>query len=304
MTIMKTRRELLLEALATAGLLGAAGVLGAERVFAAGEAAPARAGKAGRRPRGFRIGACDWTIGKMADPAALELARTLGLDGLQVDIGRENNFPVLKPEVQAQYQEKIKATGMRVSTLAMGVLNSNPYFSEPRAQEWLSGAIDACKPLGARGILLAFFGKGDLRPDPKNIETVTAKLKEIAPKAEQARVRLLIESQLPAETLMKIIESVGSRAVGAYYDVGNCQRCGYDIVKEIKLLGKHIGEFHAKDNNLYGKGQINFPAVRQAMDEIGYRGWIHIEGDKFPNGMLKDCPVDAAYLRTVFPKQV
>ncbi|MSU62015.1 MAG: hypothetical protein EXS31_06415 [Pedosphaera sp.] len=30
------------------------------------------------RPR-FKIGACDWSIGKMADPAALEVAKQIGL---------------------------------------------------------------------------------------------------------------------------------------------------------------------------------------------------------------------------------
>lgn len=300
---IKTRRELLLDALKAAGVMTAAGLIGPEAILAQEAAAPT-AGKGRKGPRGFRIGACDWTIGKRSKPEALELAKSLGLDGIQVDVGGPDKFPGFDPEVQKQYQEKMQATGMRISTLALGIFNSKPYVSEPKAQEWLASTIDACKPLGARGILMAFFSKGELLGKPKDIETVIAKLKEIAPKAEQARVRLLIESYLPAETLMDILEKVGSQAVGVYYDVGNTHRKGYDNVKEIKLLGKHIGEFHAKDNNIYGKGEIDFPAVRKAMDEIGYRGWMHIEGDKFPEGMEKGVRDDVAYLRTVFPKQV
>lgn len=305
--MMKTRRELLLDGLRAAGALTVAGLAGTGPLLAAAQDDAAKAGKKGgkkgRGPRGFRIGACDWTIGKRGNPEALTLAKQLGLDGIQVDVGGPDKFPPQQAEVQAKYQELVKSTGMRISTLALGIFNSKPYFKEPAAQEWLSKSIDACQPLGARGILLAFFSAGDLRKDPKDIETTIAKLKEIAPKAEQANVRLLIESWLPAETLMKILEKVGSPAVGVYYDVGNTFRCGYDNVKEIKLLGKNIGEFHAKDNNLYGKGEINFPGIRKAMDEIGYRGWIHIEGDKFPNGMMKDTPTDAEYLRTIFPRQ-
>ena len=30
----------------------------------------------------FKIGVCDWTAGKRADPAALEVAKRLGLDGI------------------------------------------------------------------------------------------------------------------------------------------------------------------------------------------------------------------------------
>lgn len=308
--MMKSRRELLLDGLRAAGVLTVAGLAGSGAILAEAQDDAAKAGKKGGKkgkkggaPRGFRIGACDWTLGKRANPEALTLAKQLGLDGIQVDVGGPDKFPGQDPVVQAKYQELIKSTGMRISTLALGIFNSKAYFKEPAAQEWLSKSIDACGPLGARGILMAFFSNGDLTKDPKDIETTIAKLKEIAPKAEQARVKLLIESYLPAETLMMMIEKIGSPAVGVYYDVGNTFRRGYDNVKEIKLLGKNIGEFHAKDNNLYGKGQIDFPAIRKAMDEIGYRGWIHIEGDKFPNGMMKDMPTDAEYLRTIFPKQ-
>ena len=36
---------------------------------------------------GFKIGVCDWTLGKRSDPAALAMAKRLGLDGVQVDLG-------------------------------------------------------------------------------------------------------------------------------------------------------------------------------------------------------------------------
>ena len=41
--------------------------------------------------RGFRIGACDWSLGKSSDPASFELARRIGLDGVQVNIGGPTN---------------------------------------------------------------------------------------------------------------------------------------------------------------------------------------------------------------------
>lgn len=303
MSIMKTRRELLRDGLTLAGVAATAGLVGPRTLFAADEAATKTAA-AKPAMKGFKIGACDWTIGKAANPAAFDLAKKLGLDGLQVEIGGPPNFPTFKPEVQKQFLAKMKETGLEISTLAMGTLNGNPYVSDPRAQQWVSDTIDACGPLGAFGFLMAFFGRGDLRGDPKKLETLIAKLKEMAPKAEKANVKLLIESQLDAPTLMKVIEGVGSPSIGVYYDVGNTQRLGYDIIKEIHLLGKNIYEFHAKDNNIYGKGQINFPAVRKAMDDIGYRGWIHIEGDRFPNGMEEGCKQDAEYLHQIFPKQV
>ena len=105
---------------------------------------------------------------------------------------------------------------------------------------------------------------------------------------------------------MDIIERVGSPAVKVYYDVGNSKKRGYDIYREIRALGKeNICEFHAKDyQGTFGKGEIDFEAVRRAMDEIGYRGWLHVESVKMPHGRDETVRRDAQYLRTVFPRHL
>ncbi len=55
-----------------------------------------------------------------------------------------------------------------------------------------------------------------------------------------------------------MIEKVASPALQVYYDVGNSTDKGYDIYKEIRLLGKRICQFHFKDGNyLLGKGRID-----------------------------------------------
>jgi len=258
------------------------------------------------RPLGFKIGACDWTLGKRTDPSALEVAKKLGLDGIQVDLGDpKDDLPLRKPEVQQRYLEARKQTGVAISSLAIGALNEVPLKSDPRAAQWVSDSVDICKVFGVNVVLLAFFSKGDLRDDKQGTEVVIARLKEIAPKAEKAGVTLGVESWLDADQHMEILDRVGSPAVQVYYDVGNSQKRGYDIFKEIRFLGKHICEFHAKDNDdLYGKGTMDFPEVRRAMDDIGYRGWMHIEGTKLPLGPEESVRYDLEYLRGVFPPEV
>ena len=262
----------------------------------------------GRRARaatqGFKIGACDWTLGKRSDPAALEVAKRLGLDGIQVDIGNPNNgMPVLKREVQRNYLEMAKKQQVEIGSLAIGTLNEFPYKSDPRAEGWVEAAVDACKALGVRVVLLAFFGNGDLQNDPVGVDAVVERLKRVAPKAEKAGVSLGFESWLNAEQHLTILRRVGSPALRVYYDVGNMHKQGYDIYKEIRILGKNICEFHAKDyDDLYGKGSIDFKRVRAAMDDIGYRGWIHMEGTRMPLGLEESIKYDERYLRTIFPR--
>jgi L-ribulose-5-phosphate 3-epimerase len=98
---------------------------------------------------GFKIGACDWTLGKRTDPSALEVAKKLGLDGIQVDLGSpEDNLPLRKPEVQQKYMQVRKETGIAISSLAIGALNDVPLKSDPRAAQWVSDSVDICKVFG------------------------------------------------------------------------------------------------------------------------------------------------------------
>ncbi len=276
----------------------------------AGAAALAAATSGNRTLRasapGFKIGACDWTLGKRSDPAALEMAKHLGLDGIQVDIGSpKNGMPVLKREVQQVYLEMAKRHQVEVGSLAIGTLNENPYKSDPRAERWVEAAIDACTAFGVKVVLLAFFGEGDLQDDPAGVDEVVERLRKVAPKAERAGVLLGFESWLNAEQHLDILRRVGSPALRVYYDVGNMHKQGYDIYDEIRRLGENICEFHAKDyDDLYGKGSIDFRKVRAAMDDIGYRGWIIMEGTRMPLGLEESIKYDERYLRTIFPRTI
>jgi hypothetical protein len=116
-------------------------------------------------------------------------------------------------------------------------LNNIPYKSDERTIAWVSDSIDACKAMGCRVVLLAFFGNGDLKGDKAGTDEVVRRLKDVAPKAEKAGVILGIESWLSAEEHVDIIDRVGSPAVQVYYDVANSEKMGYDIYREIRWLG-------------------------------------------------------------------
>ncbi|MCX5639180.1 MAG: sugar phosphate isomerase/epimerase [Planctomycetota bacterium] len=255
---------------------------------------------------GFKLGVCDWTIGKRTDPASLELAKRIGLDGVQVDFGDgQDKLPLCNPDLQKKFLEEAKKHNIQIASFALGTLNSVPYKSDPRAERWVSEAIDATRAMKVKVILLAFFGNGDLKNDKKGTEVVVERLKKVAPKAEKAGIYLGLESLLSAEQHLDILKRVGSPAVKVYYDVANSHGQGYDIYKEIRLLGKQICEFHAKDyDDLYGKGSIDFKEVRRAIDDIGYCGWLVMEGTKMPLGVEESCRYDAEYLRQIFPPKV
>lgn len=252
--------------------------------------------------RGFKIGACEWSLHK-ADPTCFELAKRIGLDGVQVDLGRvKDHLKLRQPEVQSAYLQAAKASGMEIASLAMAELNNVALKSEPVAALWLRDAVEVTKALGVRVVLVAQFHKGDLKDDGPGIERTVTVLKELAPRAEKAGVILGIENYLSAEENLDILDRVGSSAVQVYYDVGNSTDKGYDIYQEIRMLKGHICEFHAKDGGfMLGKGRVDFAKVRAAMDEIAYRGWIQIEAAS-PNDLISDYRMHLEFLRGIFPK--
>ena len=252
----------------------------------------------------FNIGACDWSIGMRGKTGAMALARELGIDGVQVSMGSvEGDLPLRQPDVQRAYREAAAASGVRIGGVALDVLNQVPYKSDPRTEQWVSDSIDCAGALDVRVILLAFFERGDLRNDADGQTEVVRRLTRVSRKAEEHGVILGIESWLSASDHLRIIDAVGSPNVQVYYDVANATQMGYDISAEIRQLGrKHICEFHAKENGfLLGQGRIDFAAVRKAMDDIGYSGWIQIEG-AIPKGkpMLDSYVENVRFMRSLF----
>jgi sugar phosphate isomerase/epimerase len=250
----------------------------------------------------IRFGVCDWTIRKTGTPEAFELAATLGLDGVQVSlVPRGESLALLEEGLRQTYQQTVQRTGVEIASFCIGELNNVPLKSDPRAERWVAEGIEVASAMKVGLILIPFFGKGDLKDDPAGTEAVIQSLKRLAPRAEKAGIILALESTLSAEAHQKIIGAVGSPAVAVYYDVGNSQEAGYDIGREIRLLGGRIAQFHAKDyQDLFGKGSLDFSAVRSAMQDIGYSGWLVLEEVKLPLGMEQSIQKDLEYLKSVF----
>ena len=113
-----------------------------------------------------------------------------------------------------------------------------------------------------------------------------------------------LETYLNAQEHIRILDAVGSAAVQVYYDVCNMHQSGYDIYQEIRQLGRdRICEVHAKENgHLLGQGQIDFPKVKLALDDIDWTGWLIIEGATVKSKSLEECYTEnQRYLRSVFP---
>jgi sugar phosphate isomerase/epimerase len=266
---------------------------------------PALRALAADEKRRFQIGACDWSIRSRGTPDALAMAKRIGLDGVEISFGRPGDkYDLRKEEVRRQYLQAAEEQGVAISSLAMGVLNQVPYASDPDAEKWVRECVEVMPKLDQKVVLLAFFGKGDIKGKRNLEDEAIRRLKRVAPAAEEAGVVLGIESWLDADDHLRILDGVGSPAVRVYYDVANMEHQGYDLYREIRRLGRErICQVHCKENGfLLGQGRVDFVKVKEALDEIGWSGWLIIEG-AVPRGqsMVDSYVHNQKYLRSVFP---
>jgi len=122
-------------------------------------------------------------------------------------------------------------------------------------------------------------------------------VQKLIPVAEKAGVIIALENVwnnlwvLP-KLQAQWVASFQSPWVRAYFDIGNHVK--YAPPQEwIHTLGKLIVKCHVKDFKLDADGHggtfvhprdgsINWPAVRKALDDVGYNGWLSIEDGGLP----------------------
>jgi len=116
-----------------------------------------------------------------------------------------------------------------------------------------------------------------------------ANIRKILPEAEAAGIKIAIEEVwnkflLSAPEMARYVDEFGTPAVGAYFDVGNVVEYGYpqEWIRDLgkRVLKVHIKEYASKNrwNYALGEGgQIDWPAVRSALVDVGYDGWLTAE---------------------------
>jgi hexulose-6-phosphate isomerase len=115
-----------------------------------------------------------------------------------------------------------------------------------------------------------------------------ANIRKLIPDAERHGIKIAIEEVwnrflLSPTEFVRYIDEFDSPWVGAYFDVGNVVEYGFPQ-EWIRELGKRILKVHVKEyakakrfEYPLGEGEIDWPAVRQALLDVGYEGWITAE---------------------------
>ena len=242
----------------------------------------------------LQIGVTDWDLlgihyfrHKTPRPEAVGLAKRLGFDGLEINLGRRpDRIPLNDPPLQQRFRDESQRHDLPIASTCLDILHQNFLKSDPLGVRWVRQAIPITRALGAHLVLLPFFGEGGLH-DRQDMDRVAEILKDLAPEAEEAGVVLALENLLSARDNAYLLDRIASPAVRLYYDVGNAAHQGYPVLEEIRWLGtERIAQFHLKDNPHYlGEGELDFGRILETIAEIGFHGWGVLETTS-PSGDL------------------
>ena len=296
-----TRRTALLTA------AGGVGLVPARRAAAADEPDPRR-GSAKRYDMKKSINL--WAFpypGRMTLRECLQLARDAGFDGIELNYDLEND---LSPKATAKDLRAIRATAEAIGIAISGVcsflywpysLTDNDPARRARGLELARSMIRAAHELGTDNLLVVpgavhIPWRADHEPVPNDVCDRRAReaVAQLVPLAEELGVSLNIENiffngylMTPAE-MNAFVDHFESDRVRVHFDTGNIMLFQFPE-HWVAALGGRIKNVHFKEFTKKGTdhslesfrplldGTTDWPAVMEALDRVGYRGYLTFE---------------------------
>lgn len=220
-----------------------------------------------------------------------QAARAAGFDGVEPNSHLDRN-EVLKA---------MNATGLPASSVCGSQHWKSPLsHPDPKVREEglaaLKVTLEDAKAYDADTVLLVPGRVSDTVSYDECWNRSTEEIKKMIPLAEKMKVKIAVENVwnnflLSPMEAADYVDQFNSPMIGFYFDCGNILAFGWPE-QWIKILGKRIAKIHIKEYSrkiadAQGKsagfkvklqeGDVNWPAVMRALDDIGYRNWATVE---------------------------
>jgi len=245
-----------------------------------------------------------WSFPQGTIKDSLKLAKDAGFEGVELALNGEGELSLGSTEREIlQIRSMAEDMGLSLYSLSSGLcwdyrLSDDDAGNRQKAKDMIKKQLEIAKLLGADtalvipGVVNVEFSQ----PEKKVAYDVVYNraiegINELKAYAEELKVNIGLENVwnkflLSPMEMKDFIDKIGSEYVGSYLDVGNTLYCGYPE-DWIRILGSRIKKVHFKDyrmaaGGLHGfvdllAGDVDYPEVCRALDEIGYDGWVSAE---------------------------
>lgn len=245
-----------------------------------------------------------WSFPQGTVKESLMLAKKAGFEGVELALNGEGELSMQSTEKEiAEVRKMAQDIGVELYSLSSGLcwdyrLSDDDKAMREKAKDIIKKQLDTAKILGADTVLVI--------PGVVNVEFSSPEKKvaydivyeralegiyELKAYAESLKVSIGLENVwnkflLSPMEMRDFIDKIDSEYVGSYLDVGNTLYCGYPE-DWVRILNKRIKKVHFKDyrmqaGGLHGfvdllAGDVNYPEVVKALEEIGYDNWVSAE---------------------------
>lgn len=245
-----------------------------------------------------------WSFGGLSVKESMKLAKEAGFDGIELALNETGEMSLESTEAELlDIKKAAEEIGIELYSIACGLywdysITSDDAAVRAKAEEIVKKEIDTAKILGCDScLIIPGTVCADFVDPNKVVDYQTAydrsfeAFSRLKAYAEEAKVNIGLENvwnkflTSPIE-MKEFIDKIDSEYVGSYFDVGNVVFNGFPE-HWIRILNKRIKKVHFKDyrkeaGGLHGfvdllAGDVNYPAVVEALNEVGYDGWVTAE---------------------------
>ena len=236
----------------------------------------------------YSVGVCDWMVLKRQKLGVFALAKELGCDGVELDMGglgdREAFDNQLRDDAQAAlFKHTADSLGIRIGAVAMSGFYAQDLTKKDTYMSLLSDCFDTMDKMG--GVEVAFLPLGgcgnDWAENKERRAQVVKRLHDIG-EAAKARGKVVgIDTPLDAKGNLRLLREVKSDGIRIFYKMQTIVEHGWDLCADLQRLGaKNICAIHASNTDslwLCNDPAIDLPAVKQTLDGMGWKGWLFVE---------------------------
>jgi len=222
---------------------------------------------------------------ELADAEKFKLAKKCGFDGIEAS-------PMDDLDAARQLGSLARQAGVPIHSIVRGGWDAPFSDPDPKViEKGLAGmetALRSAKALGADAVLLVPAIVNEEVSYEQAYKRSQTHIRKLLPLAEELGVVIAVENVwnkflLSPLEFARYVDEFESPWLKAYFDIGNVILFGYSQ-DWIRTLGKRIVKIHLKDFKRRGyewtnllDGDVNWPEVRRALDEIGYDGFLTTE---------------------------
>lgn len=235
----------------------------------------------------YRVAACDWMMLKRQKLGEFGLARQIGADGVELDMGPLGKRVLfdngLRDAEKARlFRHTADSLGIEVPSVAMSGFFAQSLIKRANYRDLMADCLAMMKTFGSRVAFLPLGGSGkEWKHKGAQRDSLIAILHDMGEMARAQGVKIGIRTGENAKFDKCLLKDIHSEGVGIYYNFQDAADAGRDICKELKQLGRNrIVQIHASNTdsvNLPEDPEIDLRAVRRTLDRMGWSGWLVVE---------------------------